>query len=99
MQSETATQTSNNNGTIITETSKIIAGENASVETDTPVFALKEYGWCTLKAMTWPDGKTPKLIVDDGEDAILSIHKGYAGEKDPALFDSPPDNKELQIIQ
>jgi adenosylhomocysteinase len=76
----------------------------AIAATGTPVFAwkgesLEEYWWCTLKAMTWPDGKTPQLIVDDGGDATLLIHKGYAGENDPALFDTPTDNKELQIIQ
>jgi adenosylhomocysteinase len=76
----------------------------AIAATGTPVFAwkgetLEEYWWCTLKAMTWPDGKTPQLIVDDGGDATLLIHKGHAGEKEPALFDTPTDNKELQIIQ
>lgn len=76
----------------------------AIADTGTPVFAwkgetLEEYWWCTLRAMTWPDGQTPQLIVDDGGDATLLIHKGYAGEKDPALFDAPTDNKELWIIQ
>jgi S-adenosylhomocysteine hydrolase len=194
MQSQTAKQSSNHNGTVITEISKIIAGENTAAEKDykvadislaawgrreieiaekempglmatrekygpqkpledvrvmgslhmtvqtavlietltalgadvrwascnifstqdhaaaaiaatgTPVFAwkgetLEEYWWCTLKAMTWPDGKTPQLIVDDGGDATLLIHKGYAGENDPALLDTPTDNKELQIVQ
>ncbi len=69
----------------------------------TPVFAwkgetLEEYWWCTLKAMTWPDGGTPQLIVDDGGDATLLIHKGYDGENDPAILDTPTDNKELQVI-
>jgi len=68
-----------------------------------PVFAwkgesLEEYWWCTLKAMTWPDGRTPQLIVDDGGDATLLIHKGLAGEKDPALLDTVTDNRELQIV-
>ena len=68
-----------------------------------PVFAwkgetLEEYWWCTLKAMTWPDGRTPQLIVDDGGDATLLIHKGVAVEENPALLDEPTDNKELQII-
>ena len=76
----------------------------AIAATGTPVFAwkgetLEAYWWCTLKAMTWPDGKTPQLIVDDGGDATLLIHKGYAGENDPALLDTPTDNKELQIVQ
>ena len=68
-----------------------------------PVFAwkgetLEEYWWCTLKAMTWPDGKTPQLIVDDGGDATMLIHKGYAAEKDPSFLDARVDNKELQIV-
>ena len=47
-----------------------------------PVFAwkgetLEEYWWCTLQALTWPDGRGPELIVDDGGDATLLIHKGY----------------------
>jgi adenosylhomocysteinase len=46
-----------------------------------PVFAwkgesLEEYWWCTYQAMAWPDGKGPQLIVDDGGDATLLIHKG-----------------------
>ena len=46
-----------------------------------PVFAwkgetLEEYWECTLNALTWPDGSGPELIVDDGGDATLLIHKG-----------------------
>src|SRR5450759_4608302 len=48
-----------------------------------PVFAwkgesLEEYWWCTNQALTFPGGKGPNLIVDDGGDATLLIHKGYA---------------------
>ncbi len=76
----------------------------AIAATGTPVFAwkgetLEEYWWCTLKAMTWPDGGTPQLIVDDGGDATLLIHKGYAAEENPALLSALTDNKELQVIQ
>ena len=68
-----------------------------------PVFAwkgetLEEYWWCTLRAMTWPDGRTPQLIVDDGGDATLLMHRGLAGEKDPAFLEQPTDNKEVQIV-
>jgi len=68
-----------------------------------PVFAwkgetLEEYWWCTLKAMVWPDGSTPQLIVDDGGDATLLIHKGYAAENDPATLAGAVENKELSII-
>lgn len=68
-----------------------------------PVFAwkgetLEEYWDCTLKAMTWSDGSGPDQIVDDGGDATLLIHRGYAAEKDASILDEPTDNKELQII-
>ncbi|MBW2459134.1 MAG: adenosylhomocysteinase, partial [Deltaproteobacteria bacterium] len=42
---------------------------------------LEEYWWCTNHALTWPDGSGPDLIVDDGGDATLLIHKGYEFEK------------------
>src|SRR6187397_2339874 len=52
----------------------------------TPVFAwkgetLEEYWWCTSEALEWPDGKGPTLIVDDGGDATLVVHKGAEFEK------------------
>ena len=68
-----------------------------------PVFAFKgesleEYWDFTLRALTWPDGTGPQLIVDDGGDATLLIHRGYAAEDDAAILDEPTDNKELQIV-
>ena len=70
-----------------------------------PVFAwkgetLKEYWWCTLQALTFPDGKGPHLIVDDGGDATLMVHKGYEAEDDPAVLDAPSqgeDEKQLML--
>ncbi|MBW2967143.1 adenosylhomocysteinase [Candidatus Woesearchaeota archaeon] len=55
-----------------------------------PVFAwkgetLKEYWWCTQKALDFPEGG-PNLIVDDGGDATLMIHKGAEAEKDPTIL-------------
>ncbi|OFZ24311.1 MAG: adenosylhomocysteinase [Bdellovibrionales bacterium RIFOXYB1_FULL_37_110] len=47
---------------------------------------LDEYWWCTKKALTWPDGKGPNLIVDDGGDATLMIHKGLKAEKDASIL-------------
>jgi len=53
-----------------------------------PVFAwkgetLEEYWWCTVQALSFPGGKGPNLVVDDGGDATLMIHQGHAIEKDP----------------
>ena len=68
-----------------------------------PVFAwkgetLEEYWWCTKQALTWPDGSGPQLIVDDGGDATLLIHRGYQAEDDPSILDSDDNNKELAIV-
>ena len=62
------------------------AAAAAIVAAGTPVFAWKgetveEYWWCTREALTWPDGEGPDLIVDDGGDATLFIHRGLACEK------------------
>jgi len=56
-----------------------------------PVFAwkgenLQEYWWCTKQALTFPGNKGPTLIVDDGGDATMMIHKGVEIEKNPALL-------------
>ncbi|MBU1704517.1 MAG: adenosylhomocysteinase, partial [Nanoarchaeota archaeon] len=56
-----------------------------------PVFAwkgetLKEYWWCTMKALDFGDWKGPNMIVDDGGDATLMIHKGVEIEKDPTIL-------------
>jgi adenosylhomocysteinase len=69
-----------------------------------PVFAwkgetLEEYWWCTLQALTWPDGRGPELIVDDGGDATLLIHKGYELEHGDKWVDSDSDNMEEAVIK
>src|SRR6185503_2732353 len=71
----------------------------------TPVFAwkgetLEEYWWCTDQALMWPDGEGPTLIVDDGGDATLLVHRGAdfeAAGKVPA-FDSSSDPEEWGVI-
>lgn len=60
--------------------------------------SLEEYWWCTEMALTWPDGSGPDLIVDDGGDATLVIHKGVEVEKDPSLLKQPCDSRELEIV-
>ncbi len=71
----------------------------AIAATGTAVFAwkgetLEDYWWCTKRALTFPDGKGPDLIVDDGGDATLLIHKGYDCENDPKLMEAQPSNAE-----
>lgn len=75
----------------------------AIAATGTPVFAWKgetldDYWWCTMRALTFPDGNGPDLIVDDGGDATLLIHKGYECENDPKLIDVKPSNAEEAAI-
>lgn len=75
----------------------------AIAATGVPVFAwkgetLEEYWWCTKQALSFPGGKGPELIVDDGGDATLVIHRGYASEKDPSTLDEPTSNRELMVI-
>ncbi len=68
-----------------------------------PVFAwkgetLEEYWWCTAKALSFPGGKGPTLLVDDGGDASLMVHLGYKAEKTPEVLDKTPSNREEGII-
>jgi adenosylhomocysteinase len=68
-----------------------------------PVFAwkgenLEEYWWCTAQALSFPGGKGPNLIVDDGGDASLLVHLGYKAEKDPSILGKKPANREEGII-
>ncbi len=70
-----------------------------------PVFAwkgetLEEYWDCTEAALTWPDGKGPQMIVDDGGDATLLIHKGAELEEgDTSFIDSPSESEEEEVIK
>lgn len=63
----------------------------AIAESGVPVFAwkgetLEEYWWCTKQALSFPEGKGPELIVDDGGDATMLLHKGVNCEKNPELL-------------
>ncbi|HNJ81407.1 MAG TPA: adenosylhomocysteinase, partial [Methanoregulaceae archaeon] len=68
-----------------------------------PVFAwkgetLEEYWWCTAQALTFPGGKGPNLIVDDGGDASLLVHLGYKAEKDHSVLEAKPASREEAIV-
>ena len=77
----------------------------AIAATGTPVFAwkgesLEEYWWCTNQALSFPDGKGPELVVDDGGDVTLLIHKGVELEKgDRSFVDAIAESEEEAVIQ
>src|SRR2546421_8822627 len=76
----------------------------AIAKTGVPVFAwkgetLEEYWWCTNQAISFPDGKGPQLVVDDGGDVTLFIHKGYELEEGGDWAKSPSASKEEQVIK
>jgi adenosylhomocysteinase len=76
----------------------------AIAATGTPVFAwkgetLEEYWWCTWKAIIFPGEKGPQLIVDDGGDVTLLIHKGYEMENGDDWVNTPSDNHEVKVIK
>ncbi len=75
----------------------------AIAATGIPVFAwkgetLEEYWWCTLQALSFPEGLGPQMIVDDGGDATLLVHKGYAAEKNPSLLNAIASNTEESFV-
>jgi adenosylhomocysteinase len=76
----------------------------AIAATGVPVFAwkgetLEEYWWCTWKALVNPAGLGPELIVDDGGDATLLIHKGYEMENGSDWISTPSGSHEEQVIK
>ena len=75
----------------------------AIADSGVPVFAWKgetteEYWWCTLQALSFPDGMGPDLIIDDGGDATLFIHKAVEYQKDPSIADKNFNNEDLNSI-
>jgi adenosylhomocysteinase len=69
-----------------------------------PVFAwkgetLEDYWWCTYQALAHQGGKGPQLVVDDGGDATLLIHKGYELEDGDKWVDGPAGNHEEKVIK
>jgi adenosylhomocysteinase len=84
----------------------VVVGEGTvDAPNGVPVYAwkgetLEEYWWCTEQALTWPDGSGPDLIVDDGGDATLLVHKGAEFEKAGAIpaFDEEKEPEEWGVI-
>lgn len=84
----------------------VVVGKNGTADNPqgVPVFAwkgesLEEYWWCTEQVLIWPDGSGPNMILDDGGDATLLVHKGVEFEKtgeepDPANA----ENEELAVV-
>ena len=76
----------------------------AIAATGVPVFAwkgetLEEYWWCTYQALQHRDGLGPQLVVDDGGDVTLLIHKGYELESGDRWIDTPSESHEEQVIK
>ena len=85
----------------------VVAGRDGSLDDPrgTPVFAWKgetlpEYWWCTNEALVWPDGSGPDMIVDDGGDATMLIHKGVEYEAAGAVpaFDADKEPEEWGVV-
>jgi adenosylhomocysteinase len=85
----------------------VVVGPHGTVEDPqgVPVFAwkgetLEEYWWCTDQALVWPDGQGPTLLVDDGGDATLLIHRGLEFENAGSIpqFDEENDPEEWGVI-
>jgi adenosylhomocysteinase len=75
----------------------------AIAESGVPVFAwkgetLEEYWWCTAQALAFPGGKGPHMIVDDGGDATLMVHKGLEAEKNASVLNLTPSSREEAIV-
>ena len=84
----------------------VVVGDGTPAEPrGVPVFAwkgetLQDYWWCTEQALLWPDGSGPDLIVDDGGDATLLLHKGVEFEKSGVIpaFDAENEPEEWGVI-
>jgi adenosylhomocysteinase len=80
----------------------VVVGKNGTVQkpAGVPVFAwkgenLEEYWWCTLQALRFEGGKTPNLLLDDGGDATLLVHKGYEYNKSGKV----PSTSSTEVVE
>src|SRR5215471_12330539 len=76
----------------------------AIAKTGVPVFAwkgetLEEYWWCTNQAISFPNGQGPQLVVDDGGDVTLLLHKGYELEEGSDWVNTPSSSHEEDVIK
>ncbi|HTD15555.1 MAG TPA: adenosylhomocysteinase [Chthoniobacterales bacterium] len=76
----------------------------AIAKAEVPVFAwkgesLEEYWWCTNQAISHPNGKGPQLVVDDGGDVTLLLHKGYELEEGSDWVNTPSSSHEEKVIK
>ncbi|MGA1449112.1 MAG: adenosylhomocysteinase [Candidatus Nanopelagicales bacterium] len=84
----------------------VVVGRNGTAENPqgVPVFAwkgesLEEYWWCTEQVLVWPDSEGPNMILDDGGDATLLVHKGVEFEKSGEEPNpESEDNEELAVV-
>src|SRR4029079_16964332 len=83
----------------------VVVGKEGTVDAPAgvPVYAWKgetlpEYWWCTEQMLTWPDGKGPNMLLDDGGDATLLIHKGTEFEKAGAVPSATDDDSEEYTV-
>src|SRR5262245_8773346 len=79
----------------------VVVGPNGTVDkpAGVPVYAWKgesldEYWWCTEQVLAWPDGEGPNMILDDGGDATLLVHKGVEFERAGKVPDTTEDDSE-----
>jgi adenosylhomocysteinase len=78
----------------------VVVGRNGTPDgpQGVPVFAwkgetLEDYWWCTVEALAWPDGEGPDLLVDDGGDATLVVHRGAEFEEAGKVPDFDPERE------
>ena len=83
----------------------VVVGPHGTVDSPSgvPVFAwkgetLEEYWWCTEQVLLWPDGAGPNMILDDGGDATMLVHKGVEFERAGVVPSTSPDDSEEYAV-